>query len=434
MTNKNEMNNPKKDKLIISYDRFIPAQLYNLVNKKYLTDVELGDQVELKLTIFFSDIRDFTRISEALSPRENFKFINDYFGQFELLIGKYHGIIDKYIGDSLMAIFPNDSDDALDCAIQILKQLKKYNTSRDKLSKPPIVTGIGLNTGFCMFGVVGGHNKMEFTVISDSVNISSRIQELTKSYGVDLLISENTLYSLKDETKYSYRFIDRVILKGKSKPQSVYEVYDHDEAHLKRLKDETKHLFEEALAHYHYKDIPKAKKLLEKCLELNPGDNPAKVYLERCEMFSKTGFHAGAKELKQQVEWSSEFEVGNKEIDEQHFNLFANSIKLLNAIDRGIGNSEIDNLVKFLDNYVINHFKTEEAYLKKHNYPFLDHQHEQHLNFKKAFKQLKNEIKSGSKSKIFIMFKTQTLLVDWIVNHTILEDNHYGKYIRRKHK
>lgn len=428
--NTSEMNNDIVSKTISSYSRFVSSQMFQLLDKKNVTEINLGDQKEIKLTILFSDIRDFTTLSESLKPKENFDFINAYLYQMDLLINEHFGIIDKFMGDGIMAIFPKNADNALDCSIRMIKQLEHFNSDRKNNNQAPIKIGIGLNTGLSMLGIVGGLNKIEATVISDAVNLSSRLESLTKKYGVHILISENTMHNLSDISKYSIRFIDRVLVKGKNQPHSIYEVYDNDNAEIKKLKDETKTIYEEALANFHYKKIDVAMALLEKCIEINPYDNPARIYLDRCKEFAKNGFHEGAQELKLQIKWDNSFAVGHAKIDKQHFELFTNSIKLLNAIEHGKGTTEIESIIVFLNNYVIEHFETEEKYLLDNNYPFLDHQIGQHANFIKSFELLKNEILSNKKSKIFLMFRIQTLLVDWVVNHTIKEDKHYEKYIK----
>jgi hemerythrin-like metal-binding protein len=431
INNSHNLNNiDKLNSELSSYARFIPFQLLKLLGKNNFSEICLGDQAEMRLTILFSDIREFTTISESLTPRENFKFINSYISQMEPIISNNNGIIDKILGDGIIAIFPSNADDAVSCSILMLECLKLYNDERKTTETNPVRIGIGLNTGLCMLGIVGGLNKMESAIIGDTVNLSSRLECLTKIYGVLLLISENTLHSLKNVDRYSIRFIDRVLVKGKIQPQSIYEVFDNDIENVKKLKNDTKSLFEEALANYHYRKIDVAKDLLEKCIEINPDDNPAKVYLERCRNFRKNGFHEGAKELCQQIEWNSEFEIGYPEIDKQHFELISNSIKLLNSIDKGVDKFEIDKLIAFIDYYVITHFKTEEKYLSDNHYPFIKHQKKQHQNFIRSFKFLKTEISLRKLNKTYLMFRIQILLIDWVVNHTLKEDQHYGRYIK----
>jgi hemerythrin-like metal-binding protein len=425
--------NDAVDALIKSYDRFVPYQIYDLLGKKRIEDVNLGDQKEFKLTILFSDIRDFTAISESLRPKENFDFINSYLSQMDPIINRYRGIINKFMGDGIMAVFPTDADEAVNCSIQMIRQLELFNRKREKENQIPVKIGIGLNTGLCMVGIVGGMNRMEATVISDAVNIAAHLETLNKKYKVTILISENTMSSLKNIAGFSIRIIDRVKVKGKKQSLSVYEVYDHDPKEEKVLKDRTKALFEEAVACYHYEKMDVATALLEKCIELNPNDQPALVYLERCREYSKTRHYEGAQELSlQQIEWSREFEVGDATIDKQHYELYSNSLKLLNAVSRGMNLQEIEEMMTFLGKYVKEHFQTEEKYLLEHHYPFYEHQKGQHANFVKSFEVVKQEIQSGNKSKTYLVFRIQTLVIDWLINHTLKEDRHYGKYIKNK--
>ena len=142
----------------------------------------------------------------------------------------------------------------------MLNELELFNLELAGQGLSPIRIGIGLNTGISMLGTVGGANKMEGTVISDAVNLSSRLESLTKTYGAPLLISEHTLYSLDDASLHFIRFLDRVLVKGKSRPQCIFEVFDADPPGMRQAKMETLILFEEALACYHYRDMDRAEK------------------------------------------------------------------------------------------------------------------------------------------------------------------------------
>jgi hemerythrin-like metal-binding protein len=417
-----------KDKIHF-YDRFIPHKVFELLGKEDISDIHLGDQKELKLTILFSDIRNFSHISESMKPKENFDFVNAYLSFLDAEIDQKNGIINKFIGDGIMAIFPTNADDALACSVGMNEQLALFNEQliRDKLE--PVRTGIGLNTGLCMLGIVGGNNRMEATVIGDIVNVASRIESLTKRYGVQILITEQTRNNVNAE-RYCIRLIDRVKIRGKNQSISIYEVYDNDCKETRLLKQQTESLFEEALANYHYKKMDVATTLFEKCFQLNPNDRPVRSYLERCKEYARTNYHEGAGELYlEQMEWTGEFEVGNKLIDKQHLELFNQSMHLQNALKREIRLSEIEEIIGFLDYFIKEHFYTEENFLREHEYSFLDHQQGQHRNFMRLFESLKQEIISGTKSKTYLMFRTQILLIDWLVNHIFREDRHYGKYI-----
>ena len=417
---------------IVSESRFVPYNMLSLLGKDKIQDVNLGDQTEKELTILFADIRDFTQLSETMTPKENFDFINSYLSQMESVITSHGGIIDKFLGDGIMAVFPTWPDSALNCAIMMLKQLEKFNKERRAKGFSETRIGIGLNTGLCMLGTVGGPGRMDCTVISYAVNLASRLETLTKTYRVNLLIGENTFNSLQDGRMFSVRFIDRVLVKGKTKPQSVYEVYDTDSFKSKSLKTKTKALFEEALAHYHYKEINSARFLLEKCIKLNPEDMPAHVYLERCQLYTENAYFEGAPELDRQIEWNSEFEIGNPIIDSQHKELFTNAVKLQHAIENNEVKEVIDELMSFLGDYTVSHFNDEEELMTAENYTFAERQKRQHINFLKAYKLLKEEINSNTMSKTYLMFRTQVLLIDWIVNHVLKEDLHFGKFLALK--
>ena len=419
--------------IIKSYDRFLPYQFIHLLGKKSITDVKLGDQVEKEMTVLFSDIRNFTALSENMSPQENFNFINTYLLQMEPIIGEHFGIIDKYIGDAIMALFPTNSNDALNASICMLNQLADYNIDRKKNDYSEIKIGIGLNTGYLMLGTVGSKNRMEGTVIGDVVNLSSRLESLTKVYNTKLLISEHTYHNLQNIKNYFIRFIDRIRVKGKKQPVSIYEVFDNDEDRLKNKKAENVHIFEEALAHYHYKHIDQAEKLLREYLKIVPEDYPAKLYLRRCENFSKTGNHEGISELIQKINWKPQFEIGHREIDEQHKNLVETAYKLIDAVNAEAEQSKIIDIISFLNAYVLNHFLTEEKYMEDTKYPFISTQKRQHQKFIQDFSTLKDGITNiNSKNKLYITFRIQILVIDWILNHTLKEDRHFGRFLQQQ--
>ncbi len=289
--------------------------MLTLLERDSILDVKLGDQVERKLTVMFSDIRHFTTLSESMTPQENFNFLNSYLKQMEPVIGMHRGIIDKYMGDAIMALFTQGADDAVSGAIHMIEKLDEYNSGRTRAGYAPIQIGFGLNTGIVMIGTVGGANRMESTVIGDAVNLTSRIEEATKTYHTPLLISQNTLYDLANPSKYDIRFLDRIRVKGKTQPLSIYEVFDNDPVKLRDGKRATKDKFEEAIAYYHLKEIPRAMELLNQCLEITPKDVPARIYLARCEEYLASGQHFTTGELNNHLEWREEFQIGIEEID-----------------------------------------------------------------------------------------------------------------------
>ena len=297
--------------LNLAYSRFVPRQFLQLLQKDSILDVQLGDQVQKEMSILFADIRDFTTLSEQMSLPENFKFINSYLSRMEPEIIANHGFIDKYIGDALMALFSgsangstnssangvinramnraangstnNSADDAVRAGISMLETLKEYNQHRGNSGYAPIKIGIGINTGSLMLGTVGGKNRMDSTVISDAVNLASRLEGLTKEYSVPLLISHHTFWELADANKYCIRLIDRVQVKGKSEWITVNEVFDADPPEVREGKLATLTIFMEAWLLYNQNKFAEASQVFQECLRQNPGDQVVQVYLARCQ-------------------------------------------------------------------------------------------------------------------------------------------------------
>jgi two-component system sensor histidine kinase ChiS len=271
--------------LNIAYGRFVPHQFLHFLNKESIVDVQLGDQVQQEMSILFSDIRSFTTLSENMTPEDNFKFINSFLSYMEPAIIDHEGFIDKYIGDAIMALFGSSAsaDQAVKAGITMLQRLVEYNAHRVTKGYVPIQIGIGINTGLLMLGTVGSHQRMDGTVISDAVNLASRLEGLTKNYGVSLLISHHTFSRLLNPDDYAIRMIDKVKVKGKSELVTVYEVFDADYPDNKAGKLATKDVFIKALSFYEQEHFTAAMPLFQECLRENPLDTVAQSYLERCQ-------------------------------------------------------------------------------------------------------------------------------------------------------
>ncbi|HEY9668242.1 MAG TPA: adenylate/guanylate cyclase domain-containing protein [Coleofasciculaceae cyanobacterium] len=263
--------------------RFVPNEFLSLLGHKRLVEVELGEAVQREMSILFSDIRDFTTLSERMTPQENFEFINTYLSCMESAIAENQGFIDKYIGDAIMALFSGSADDAVKAGIAMLQSLADYNQHRMKSGHLPIEIGIGINTGLSMLGTVGGKNRMDGTVISDAVNLASRLENLTKMYGVPLLISHHTFFQLQDANQYAFRLIDRLKVKGKSEVVSVFEVFDAAPPIIKEAKLATKTTFEQALLLYNQGFWREAAQTFASVLSINPQDTVAQIYCDRCQ-------------------------------------------------------------------------------------------------------------------------------------------------------
>jgi two-component system sensor histidine kinase ChiS len=275
--------------LNLSYGRFVPHELLKILERETILDVKLGDHIQKDMAILFSDIRSFTSMSEAMTPEENFHFLNAYFKEVVPAIKNNNGFVDKYIGDAVMALFPGKTEDALQAAIDMQKQLSLYNEQLKAEGKPLITIGIGIHTGSLMVGTIGEERRMEGTVISDAVNLASRLEGLTKIYGASPIISEKILISLEDPTKYNYRFLGKVPVKGRKDAVSIFEVLDGESPESIELKSKYRAEFESGVQLYYSRKFAEGYQVFKNLLQKNPQDKVAILYLKRCRKFNKYG-------------------------------------------------------------------------------------------------------------------------------------------------
>ncbi len=276
-------------KLNVAYNRFVPHEFIEFLDKESILDVKLGDQVQQNMTVFFSDIRSFTSLSEQMTPDENFKFINSYLKRVSPVIREHNGIIDKYIGDSIMALFSESVDHAIQASIVMQRVVRDYNLDRVEEGYEPIRIGIGLHYGSVMLGTIGESQRMESTVISDAVNLAARLEGLTKLYGASILVSEETLHALEEINQYRVRFLDKVKVKGKKQPVSIYEILNGDAEDIMHLKIKSQADFDMALAYYNQKAFAMSQIYFERVLDIHPEDKTAQLYLKRSTRFVKDG-------------------------------------------------------------------------------------------------------------------------------------------------
>jgi two-component system sensor histidine kinase ChiS len=276
-------------KISDSYARFVPRQFLEQLGKDRIIDVALGDQVQREMTVLFSDIRDFTKISENMTPAETFRFVNQYLGRMEPAITNNKGVIDKFIGDAVMAFFPHGADDAVRAAIEMLQRLEHWNRERSEAGEPPVQIGIGLHTGVLMLGTVGASERMDTTVISDAVNLASRVENLTKTYRVPLIITEDTHSGLHQLDAGAFRRIDRVLVQGKSQPVVLYEALEADDPERRAAKHAALPDFAAGLALYEALDFEAAIAHLERALAKAPSDTVVTLLLERTKRLAAAG-------------------------------------------------------------------------------------------------------------------------------------------------
>ena len=216
--------------------------------------------------------------------------LNEYFSVMVDIIFEYEGVLDKYIGDAILAVFGapfstgNDPDRAVKTAIDMLAALKEFNRRRLAEAKEPLNIGIGISTNHVLSGNIGSLKRMDYTVIGDGVNLASRLEGANKVYGTHILVSEFTFDKLTEQ--YVTREIDLIRVKGKMKPIGIYQILGQDEQASFPHLAEALELFRAGLLCYRLRDWPRGVDCFSRILTLNPNDAASRLYLERCRHFA----------------------------------------------------------------------------------------------------------------------------------------------------
>ena len=248
----------------------------------------LGGRIK-EATVFFSDIRRFTTLSESLGAQETVSMLNEYFTDMVDILFRYQGILDKYIGDAIMAVFgtpfstDRDADNALYASIEMIRKLRELNARRECEGRPTLDIGIGLNTAEILVGNIGSLKRMDFTVIGDGVNLASRLEGANKYYGTHILLSEFTRKQLKDD--YILRPVDRIRVKGKTEPVAIYEALDYHTPETFPCMDEVLDHCGAGLSRYLEADFAGALDRFEAAGSINHADHISRLYTDRCRHF-----------------------------------------------------------------------------------------------------------------------------------------------------
>jgi class 3 adenylate cyclase len=217
-----------------------------------------------------------------MSPKENFFFINEFLGVMEPVVSRYGGFIDKYIGDAIMALFPGTVDQAIEAETGMIRELEAFNSVRSCLNLPPVRVGIGMHTGHMMLGTIGGKERMDTTVIADAVNIASRVESANKQYGTTFLATEATLAQAISPGAIRKRRLGEVAVYGKEQRITIFEIYNSDPASIAERKDQTLHLFNQAVSCFEQGAAADALNKFERLLIMNPDDEAAQRYAALC--------------------------------------------------------------------------------------------------------------------------------------------------------
>ena len=217
----------EREKMKDAFGKFVNQEIAEQVLKG---ELQLGGERKVA-AVFFSDIRRFTAISEKMEPEEVVEFLNEYMTRMVGCVNETFGVVDKFIGDAIMAIWGtpvsrgNDTENAVNAALLMRKELLEFNRDRGGDKRPIIQIGCGINTGPVLAGQIGSNDRMEYTVIGDTVNLASRIEALNKPFGTDILISEDSYELVKD--LYRMEPMQKIKVKGKEGSQQIYAVLGH---------------------------------------------------------------------------------------------------------------------------------------------------------------------------------------------------------------
>lgn len=255
--------------------------------------LKLGGQRKV-ITVFFSDVRSFTTISESLNPEQLCIFMNDYFTPMTSIILREKGVLDKYIGDAIMAFWgapipvENQADIAAKSSVEMLFALDKLQADFEQRGFPNCDIGIGLNTGPMSVGNMGSDERFCYTVMGDSVNLGARLEGLTKDYGIKIMISEFTVAAFKQQGHF-YRELDDIRVKGKNEPVRVFDLMRPDFLEKESQVKEFIETFNAGRLAYRSKQWDQASVYFENCIKMKPEDKSSLLYRERLATYSKEG-------------------------------------------------------------------------------------------------------------------------------------------------
>lgn len=260
------------------YYKFVPEKFRELLHKKKFTDLVLGDARSEDLTILFCDIRAFSLNSEMMTTKESFDFVNRIYGKAGPIIREHHGFVDKYIGDAVMALFES-ADDAVAAGIALYNELAANPNTARELNISELNIGIGIHSGMARIGIVGEDERMSGTVISNTVNLSSRLESLTKQYGTGMLISRDTLDRMEKPNDLTLRYLGMVQVAGVNEVVSVYEVLDCLSGDKRTKRENTSKVFREGVRMFHSGQLQEALSLFQKVADADEEDMAAQHYI-----------------------------------------------------------------------------------------------------------------------------------------------------------
>lgn len=256
------------------FERFVPPAYLRRIAAEGLGSIRLGEADQQTVSILSCDIRGFTALSEELEPRELIGFINRLFERFTQIVDARQGVIDKFLGDALLCIFEGTGSvqRAVACGVDLLSSVRVFNNGERQQADRTVRIGIGLHTGPVILGTIGSPERMDSTVLGLTVNLAKRLEELTKPFGVDMLISHQVAEQLENGRFHQFRMLGEVFVKGSSSPLTVFEVYDHETLEVRNLKDRVGSMIANGIDLYKSGYFQAALLKIEEAFSISPDD------------------------------------------------------------------------------------------------------------------------------------------------------------------
>jgi adenylate cyclase len=276
----------REKRMRLTMSRYLAKEV---VDKLLESDVDTLAASSQQATILFSDIRHFATITESLGADETVHMLNTYFTEMVDVVLRHGGILDKYIGDAIMAVFgaplvePRDADNAVTAAIEMIRALDRFNQRLASGGQEPIEVGIGICTGEVVAGNIGTAKRMDYTVIGESVNMAARLESANKHYGTNVLVSESTVSQMK--SALSWREIDLVRLTGSNKRVSVFEPLDYYPEAMRVNLNRVRGAYQKGIRLYRQRQWSEAPHCFQEVLARCPDDTPSQMYINRCQYY-----------------------------------------------------------------------------------------------------------------------------------------------------
>ena len=268
-------------KIIRASAQFVPDAFIKSLGRESITDVQLGDFAEKMVTVLFTDIRNYTGLSERMTPKDNFEFVRTYVSKMGPVIQKNNGFVNQYLGDGIMCIFDKGTESALQASIEMQSAIAEYNKKRAKKNRPEIEVGMGLCTGPLVMGIIGDEMRKDSTTISSTVNLASRFEGLTKVLGAKILFDRNVYTDSIDHNKWHIRCIGLAKVRGQEEPQDLLECYATDDAELRVSKFRNLEMFNKSMAYLSEGKNDECLTILNKILVDEPKDRVVRCLIDR---------------------------------------------------------------------------------------------------------------------------------------------------------